>query len=128
MFVDKAQVGVKTDNDFVAILKAAKAVIDQPAHWITGHYCRGIDESGYLIINNPEKGVQFCALGALWKTLGGTSFTYIMKKVLELPAGVFLHVAARELGFTTVVMLNDNAGHAVVMQMFDNAIAEAEKL
>lgn len=130
MFVDtKEAAKVKQDSEVVATLKAAKALIADMSNWTQGTYCRQSD--GSACQSHPQDATQFCAVGALWMVLGSKEGFYPMVYRSEnTVAGRLLNYASK-IGTSYThphpVKVNDNLGHAAVMQMYDVAIEKAER-
>lgn len=120
MFVDEAQVGVKTDSELVATLKAAKALIVDPENWIKGEYAR--DCYGFPIDPRADGAVSFCMIGALSRASGVFNS--------GLPKGHPILQLLFQVVDGNVPFFNDRPfrQHHEVMAAFDAAIVEAEKL
>lgn len=85
-------------------LRAAKALIEDPAHWCQGHYALNAD--GADISAGDPRAVKWCAIGAcnhLGMTDKTTDYLY------------------RSSG-SPVTLINDLEGHAAVLALFDRAI------
>lgn len=120
MFVDEAQVGVKTDSKLVTTLKAAKALIVDPKNWIKGEYAR--DCYGFPVDPRSDHAVKFCMVGACSRVTGvDRAITGTAPSVL----GILYQVMDCGIPF-----FNDRPfrQHHEVMAAFDAAIVEAEKL
>lgn len=103
------------------ILKAAKAVIENPIHWTTNAFARDA-EGNVLEAGYDEDAVCFCSLGAIEKVIAKSwpynqaSYDYLSTAAFELDDIIEAGVAD----------FNDSKEHSDVMQMFDKAIALAE--
>ncbi len=91
-------------------LKAAKALIENPEHWMQEDYF----DTGIM-----DTATCFCALGAVRKVSGEvTDWTpearYLRDAVFSIDHGV------------SVDLFNDESTHEEVMKMFDKAILIAE--
>lgn len=97
------------------ILIAARDLIADPARWT--QYASARDAEGKYVECDDEKAVCWCAMGAL-------------KHVC--PLGRFIRTdrwldrAGKELFGRLDVAVNDELGHAAVMQMYAKAIADAQ--
>ncbi len=93
-------------------LIAAKALIEDEAHWTRKAYAR--NQAGKPVPTVNETACQFCAIGALNRA-GHT-----------WEAGSQLERQARKMGFHGVFSLNDYGDHSLVMKMFKLAIEDAQ--
>ena len=103
-------------------LRAAKALIQDEARWVTGNYA--VTDNGNAIGAYSPNACRFCAVGAL-ANVSGMSPREVELEDKFLP-GVFLNRAAKELGRWSPHVINDEWGHAKVMEMYDLAISMAE--
>ena len=103
-------------NPATAILKVAKAVIEDPKHWIQGDFAK--DSSGISVSARYSHAVCFCALGALRSV--------VAHKDIHRPY-IYLCEAANNLGYNSIPEANDEGGHAEVMGMYDVAIKLSEE-
>ena len=97
------------------ILRAAKAKIEDPAHWCQGEYAK--DALGQRASEYSDEACAWCAMGAFHTIDNGSSydaFRSLAKAANEIHQG---------WGIPNV---NDNTDHATVMRMFDRAIELAE--
>ena len=95
------------------ILRAARELISDPAKWTQGAYAR--DEKGFQLCTGYDTGATcWCAIGAL---------EHIYASMSELEAIRYLTLAVSEWP----AKVNDHKGHAAVLDMYDRAIALAEK-
>jgi hypothetical protein len=109
----------------VEILTAARALIQDPAHWTQGSFAR--DEHGHDVDALAPTAQCFCAYGAIVKVTNKDTLRHN-------PAGPFLRSAAAALcGVPHPADLNDGVNHApgltphqAVLKMFDLAIEEAK--
>lgn len=92
----------------VGILRDAKAFLKNPDNWTKGSY---------------EHNGKCCAVGAVSK------FASVDVWDKELKAEELLNEAARSLGHTCAIELNDDpkTTHRKVIQMFNKAIKRAER-
>lgn len=96
------------------ILKAAKAVIENPDKWTQGAFAR--DTQGNRLPGGyGDEATCFCSLGAVEKA---TQLDWYDTPDIV----VYLEEAIDD----QVAHFNDSASHADVMQMFDKAITLAE--
>lgn len=93
------------------ILRAAKKLIENENNWIKGAFA--LDDEDNEVLGNDKKACKFCSLGAL----------QCVQNTRELPS-LYLRDAANT---TSVSRFNDDHSHQEVMEMFDKAIALAEK-
>lgn len=94
-------------------LRAARALISDPAKWIQGDSAR--DGGGYTVSPRSSGAVQFCAVGAMERVSFG-----------EKSYGTLEHAAGLLGGFTTDYNDDPTRTHDDVMWMFDLAIALEE--
>lgn len=103
-------------------LRAAKALIADPANWITGFYAATSDERA--IGWDCANACKFCAVGALARVENKSPKQ--VEQADELDAGYFLNKAAGETNDYHPHRVNDARGHAAVMAMYDRAIELAD--
>lgn len=96
------------------VLKAAKALIEDPSRWTQRTFARTMN--GDAVHGTDRLAVCWCAAGAVLHCSPRAAF---------MPVCV-LNAAAQEMGFRTATELNDTAGHRAVMEMFDRAIQHAD--
>ncbi|WP_316196634.1 hypothetical protein [Bradyrhizobium sp. SZCCHNS3053] len=109
------------------LLADAKGLIIEPSHWTQGASAR--NKKNWPVSSDNPDAVCFCADGALVRTAGGLTDSYIN-------ASDLLSSVARELsGGYGFVNLNDgNASigqmspHQAVLHAFDIAIERAQKM
>jgi hypothetical protein len=124
-----------------ATLVAARALIEDPAHWAQGSYAR--DELGNGVVNTLDLACCYCAEGAVCTALGVRatpkhiedegpalqSFAYLRASAILLMkrAGV-----SPRSGYHPDVDLNDGnvrlpglTAHEATLAMFDDAITSA---
>lgn len=91
-------------------LRQAKALIDTPERWIKGEFQREVSGVGQ----------RFCSVGAVIKVTPIEEYDDLRNR---------LDHAAADLASLWALELNDapDTTHDLVMQMFDLAIANAEK-
>lgn len=99
----------------VEILKAAKAKIEDPAHWCQGN--AAWDLNGRACVPEDHNARSWCSWGAVTAA----------SRQRGVSAHDYLDRAADEFGFASAVVLNDSTDHPTVMKMFDRAIALAEQ-
>lgn len=97
------------------ILETAKALIEDPKHWIQEDYAA--DENGDYVTETDPKAFAWCALGAFTKASGGFAYNELAK--LERAC---LSRAANRISGYGVTCVNDTLGHEKVMEMYDVAI------
>lgn len=85
----------------------ARKLITKPRKWNNSRYA--IDCYGMICLAHDPNAIKWCALSACNK---------YTKSILRTE----LKLAAMQLGFTSIVNLNDTGTHAQVLQMFDLAI------
>lgn len=106
---------VKIDSSVVEILRSAKNIISDPAHWTCETYAR--DAGAREIGVECRAAISFCSIGALARALGVNT-----REAEDSDAYGNLEAAAEEQGYPYPHDLNDKAGHARAMEMFDRAI------
>ena len=95
--------------DKLEILKAARKLLADPAHWTQRVYARDKNESE--VRPWSKEACQFCALGAVFKFIGTDDF--------EHPATQALYQKA-----VSITIVNDVKGHDAVLQLFDEVIRD----
>lgn len=95
-------------------LRAARALIADPAHWTRYEYAR--DAEGNGVSYTDERATCFCAEGAIYR---------IARGVLAMGLDPLTRAARRLYGVNAVIV-NDNWGHEHVLACFDAAIADVE--
>lgn len=111
------------DMKYSEILRAAKAVIENPENWIQGMYARK-DRNGPRadhLLGFDEGATCWCSVGALQK-VKGDEFIYPLERRLSDAARALVGGLVE-----SAVHFNDNNPHYKVMRMFDVAIATAEE-
>src|SRR5262245_19503208 len=99
----------------IQILERARSLIEDERHWCPGDLAR--DATGYSVSPIDGSAAQLCALGAL--VAAAHEFTSDAVLAHHLAA-----TAMRPLvGATSLTYINDVAGHAAVLGLFDLAIA-----
>lgn len=109
---------IELDNDVVAILKNAKALIENKSRWTKGEYARAAS-GGFVPDPLCERAERFCSIGALARVTGAAVSDV---EHGACPAFNYLITAAQDLGFDHVTSCNDRSDHAGTMAMFDRAI------
>ena len=103
------------------ILRAAKAKIEDPAHWCRGGYA--MTAYGAFVGPKDYRACQWCGAGAVRAVTDTSDFASRAAPIYLLRA------AAEKLGgssYTPFEQFNDEADHATVMKAFDIAIELAE--
>jgi hypothetical protein len=103
----------------VEVLIAAKTLIEDPERWTQHEYALRADGSGTFSLDVDAR--QWCATGALQRVQD----SQIASETTE--AFIILESAARTLDIDGIVGVNDDLGHAAVMQMYNKAIEIAQK-
>jgi hypothetical protein len=99
----------------VQILERARALIEDERHWCRGDLAR--DAMGFSVSPTDSSVEQRCALGALMAA--ACEFATDAHRAHDLAI-----TAMRPLvGATSLTHINDIAGHAAVLTLFDVAIA-----
>ena len=94
------------------ILKAARELISDEAHWCQGRFA--CDETGDEAYTTEPRACRWCALGAVWAVAPGTVGIGAAERFLDIASG------------ETITDYNDNHTHAEVLAMFDKAIKMSE--
>src|SRR4051812_27582733 len=102
-------------------LLLARALVTDRGRWTSGALAR--DEHGHPASPLDDNAVSWCALGAVYRTVGGdlAAFTRVSDTLDE---------ACRALFGTSIRMVNDSPSpfaHAAVLATFDEAIDEAAR-
>lgn len=105
----------------LTILKAARASIEDPAHWGKGRFSRVVNDK-----------VCYCAVGAVADAVGqlvteGVTVDWEITSVLETLVEQLPPSTDRRGTPPThrVTAFNDSSTHSEVLALFDRAIAEA---
>ncbi len=98
-------------------LRAAKAKILDPERWCKGSAAR--DCLGLGVWPDSPLAVSWCQFGAVYCIAGLDGLRPFLQQALQQ--------AAKQLGYTDPVDLNDSGTHGLVMAMFDSAIELSEK-
>ena len=99
----------------VQIIEKAKELIQEERHWCRGYLA--VDAYGDSVDPTSSEAVRRCALGAL--IAAAYQLTSDRVRAYDLAAN-----ALRPLcGSNTVVLVNDQRGHARVLTLFDEAMA-----
>jgi hypothetical protein len=101
------------------ILRAAKALIEDPAHWVQGTYGRQTRESTEHLLGDDPRTTCWCSVGAIQKVMG---------MYHEYTTEALLDKVSKNLHGVGIINFNDRATttHAQVMEVWDAAIAKAE--
>lgn len=107
------------DHSARRILKRARALIADPAHWTQRTLAR--DEKGVPMPFWDQRAVSWCMIGAVDKC-GGLASGWIVEIAWQ-----YVNSAIVEMGLTrnSVGQLNDTTDHATVLAVLDRAIALA---
>jgi hypothetical protein len=98
------------------IMERARELIAEPEHWCRGSYARG--KGGVSVSVGDSSARRYCAMGAL--ILAAFDLVGNMGQARELA-----YSAAGTISNTgSLVFVNDHAGHAAVLALFDKAIAD----
>jgi len=97
------------------VLCAARRLIEDPEHWTTGVLAR--DAAGEWIEPQDNGAVCWCAVGAVAAVSPDVD--------LEDQAATLLDRTAEERGGVFASRVNDERGHAAVLEMYDAAIKAA---
>ena len=97
------------------ILIAARDLIADPARWTRASFARNIE--GKPVSAKSKTAVCWCAMGALKRVCPPERFVC---------TDGWLYRAGVELFDKQDVAVNDELGHAAVMQMYAKAIADAQ--
>lgn len=105
--------------DALKVLKQAKALIEDKSNWTQKTYARDCNGDSVPAINSEA--VCFCSVGAI------ANVTYQSASLAKhLQAETYVDNCALDLYGMTMVHVNDQLGHRAVMNMFDEAIKQAE--
>lgn len=108
----------KTAKD---LLIEARAVIEDPQNWITGHYAQ--DRTGRSVAEWSAQACKWCAKGALYKVIYGTRDGFVTSVEENGRAHNALDAAALVLkGHDSIIALNDREGHMAVLEAYNHAI------
>lgn len=103
------------------ILTAARDLIADPSRWTQNEFGRTSDGNGTSL---ADEAVQFCALGAIAKVCNFEELDHADDDTMAEVQ--LLNECATDLfGDTGIVMVNDQRGHADVLQAFACAIKKA---
>jgi hypothetical protein len=102
-------------SDEIAVIRRAREIISDPVKWTQGSFAR--DKYGNTIEPISPYACRWCALGAIARAA----------KDLDVRPGDGAAAVDRLYdisdGMRTVVSINDNAGHAAILALFDKALA-----
>lgn len=101
-----------------AFLVKAKGFIDTPETWTQGYYAH--DKDGNMCEAFDEEATCFCSVGALYKANGG----YYPSDEFNEAEKILNSLADRHF----IVDHNDSNTHENVMDLWDRAIKQAEKV
>jgi len=100
-------------------LREMRKLIEKPENWCQGEYAR--DANGNRVHDGSGAATRWCALGSYWKV------RYSHPEFETTPLNL-LAKAATQRGVQGVADFNDSHTHEEVLALFDEAIAEAEKV
>lgn len=106
----------------VDLLKQARELIADPAHWTTGTLAR--DKKGIAVLVDNKAACSFCALGAIYRT----KFDACLPGTITASAIMAVSDEAFQIsGHSNLTSFNDNgATHSEVLEAFDRAIERLE--
>jgi len=97
------------------ILERARTLIEDERHWCPGDLAR--DARGFSISPTDSNAEQRCALGALLAAAHQLTGDFHSAQKAAM-------IAMRPvIGATSLTYINDTAGHAAILALFDLAIA-----
>jgi len=119
----------------VELLKAARELIADPAHWVTGYLA--VDEYGNPVTTSSQEACKFCAMGAVYHT-EFWAYSTLRHSALERLDEISSEMLSTKAGdadidladmdeMRAVALVNDYLGHTAVLEVFDQAIAQAEQ-
>jgi len=97
----------------IQIVELARALIADEQHWCTHHLA--LDKNGFDVTPTSSLAVKWCALGAV------LAAAYQLTHDFDAAYKLGHKVLARLI---TLVHVNDVKGHAAVLALFDEVIAE----
>ena len=98
------------------ILARARELIQDERHWCRGYLA--VDQFGISADPAGDEAVRHCALGAL--IAAAFQLTHDRRQAYELA----LNALRPPYGSNTIVFTNDHKGHAAILALFDEAMAE----
>lgn len=106
-------------------LKKARALISDPKRFCTGTFAA--DKHGGPVSCMSPRAFMFCSEGACIRALGTNRLPTRALESLEAAATKMVTERDGISGKTAVWSLNDDLGHAAVLQMFDLAIHSLQR-
>lgn len=117
--------GIRTVNSVAETMRAARAKIEDPKHWIKGNYAR-VEKNNPIAVDVRDPRAQcWCAVGALMSVDG----PYMVDAAVVLAEAIIgPPIFGPSYARDRIVTFNDAAGrrHRDVLRKFDEAIALAE--
>lgn len=101
------------------ILRAGRALLDDPTHWTQGAFSRFQD--GEAALWDMPSAVSFCTMGAIFRVDDRSSLRQ------DEAAGKYLAAGFGVADVDQVLRANDHNTHAEVLAAWDRAIALAEE-
>lgn len=108
-------------NEVKQVLIDAKALIANPANWTTGAAATTKDNEQVTI--EHKDAVCFCTLGAVSRAIHNTGA--VSAPLYRQSYDLLYSAVQKRVKFTSVASYNDGHTHQEVMELFDEAIAEA---
>jgi hypothetical protein len=105
-----------------AELRSALALIENPSHWLQGHYAQDAAQNSCDPADVNAR--AFCGLGALYRVQYDAGACALFSSVS--PAKSLLNTAARKLFTRVFVDVNDVLGWAPMRECYVQAISWAE--
>lgn len=105
------------------LLINAKAVIQDPAHWVQEKLA--VDASGLSTACRKPDACRWCAMGAMLNQSDGTGAMRKAERLLTAQAEALLDFKGLTHKDNAITAVNDKLTHADVMTMFDKAIESA---
>jgi hypothetical protein len=102
------------------ILRQARARIADPSKWCQGDYA--VDANGEGTFYEGHTACRWCAKGSLYLEMCKLDLMGKQRSPCSLLEAVSQHLYGKY-----VTTINDDIGHETVMQLYDAAIAAAEK-
>jgi hypothetical protein len=119
------QIQCDTPRRVLDVLRLARALITNPAHWTTRHTAR--DRNGEPVHEWSLEAVSFCAIGAInraaYEYFGAPGHHFEVEGAWARAAVIAL---AGNDDHCILTLINDHRGHAVILDYFDRTIARLE--
>jgi hypothetical protein len=99
----------------IQIIERARSLIEDKDRWCRNHI--GLDATGVSVFSTNPVAVKRCALGAL------IAAAYELTHDHDAADDLAYEALRPQCATSTLIFINDTAGHAAVLELFDKVLA-----